>query len=178
MYNCSDHTIRCAGGHVVLGSTYRKTIFGAGQNDTGQFQEPFEVNYVPGAFIMARNDVVRTLGGFRETFFMYFEDTDLCLRAQKIGYRVMVVPGAKVQHWDPINSVTDHHIEVHKIKNFLSIYTLHAQLWVLPTFFLRYVVLDLMRNLIVNPARARSVWDGLRRYWSILPMLLRQRYAN
>jgi len=64
MYNCSDRTIRCAGGRVVLGSTYRKTIFGAGENDTGQFQEPFEVNYDPGAFIMVRTVVLRALGDF------------------------------------------------------------------------------------------------------------------
>ena len=178
MYNCSDQKIRCAGGLVVLGSTYRKTIYGAGQRDTGQFREPFEVNYIPGAFIIARTDVLQALGGFRESFFMYFEDTDLCLRVQRMGYRIVVVPTAKVQHWDPTENNPVDWIEVHKVKNFLSVYTLHARFRVLPVFFLRYVAIDLAKNLFRDPRRARSLWLGMCRYLPLIPTLMRQRYAQ
>src|SRR5262249_54518150 len=117
MYNRGDRKIRCAGGTVSLGSTYQKTVFGAGETDQGQFQEPFNVNYIPGAFMMARTHVLRRLGGFRDSFFMYFEDTELCLRAKKRGYQIKVVPSAKVQHWEPYESAADDYIDMHRFKN-------------------------------------------------------------
>jgi GT2 family glycosyltransferase len=35
---------------------------------------------------MIRSSLFREVGGFDEKFFMYFEDSDLCLRAAKRGY--------------------------------------------------------------------------------------------
>ena len=58
-----------------------------------------EVDWVTGAFMMVRHDVFETLGGFDEHFFMYWEDSDLCLRALKAGWKTMYEPGAQVVHF-------------------------------------------------------------------------------
>ena len=57
-----------------------------------------KVDWVSGAFTMVRADVFRALGGFDERFFMYWEDSDLCLRALQAGWITMYEPRAEVTH--------------------------------------------------------------------------------
>jgi len=57
-----------------------------------------EVDWVSGAFTMIRADVFRALDGFDERFFMYWEDSDLCLRALRSGWTTMYEPRAEVLH--------------------------------------------------------------------------------
>ena len=45
-----------------------------------------------------RSSTFRKLDGFREEFFMYGEDVDLCFRAQRTGLINMFVPDAEVVH--------------------------------------------------------------------------------
>jgi hypothetical protein len=51
-----------------------------------------------GAALMVRRGLLQLLGGFDERFFFFLEETDLCLRAARQGYRVVFFPGAKVVH--------------------------------------------------------------------------------
>jgi GT2 family glycosyltransferase len=48
---------------------------------------------------MIRRDVFESLGGFDEHFFMYWEDSDLCLRAFQAGWKTLYEPRAEVIHW-------------------------------------------------------------------------------
>jgi GT2 family glycosyltransferase len=58
-----------------------------------------EVDWVTGAFMMVRREVFESLGGFDERFFMYWEDSDLCLRALKAGWKTIYEPRAEVIHF-------------------------------------------------------------------------------
>ena len=49
--------------------------------------ENHEVDVLVGAFMMMPKDVLKTVGNFDETFFMYGEDVDLSYRIQKAGYK-------------------------------------------------------------------------------------------
>jgi GT2 family glycosyltransferase len=66
--------------------------------DTGQFTGPFEVDYIPGCAMWVPAQVFQTVGLLNRDFFMYYEDADFCWRARRAGFRVMVVPGARVRH--------------------------------------------------------------------------------
>jgi len=57
-----------------------------------------EAQSVSGCCMMIRKEVVQTIGLFDERFFMYYEDSDLCLRAERAGFKVVAVKGAKVWH--------------------------------------------------------------------------------
>lgn len=57
-----------------------------------------EVEAVTGAATMIRQELWRRLGGFDERFFLYDEDTDLCVRARSQGVRFAVVDRAEVVH--------------------------------------------------------------------------------
>jgi hypothetical protein len=63
-----------------------------------EFPLPERVAAVSGAAFVIRKEVLREIGPFDETFFVYFEDTDLSLRALLAGYDCLYVPTAIVQH--------------------------------------------------------------------------------
>jgi len=60
--------------------------------------EPFEVDWVSGAALMVRREVVERVGGLDEGFFMHWEDADWCHRIKDAGYRVYCVPAAEIVH--------------------------------------------------------------------------------
>ena len=146
IYNHAARTIRCAGGEVELSAVYRRKIYGAGEADAGQFKTPFDVSYIDGVTLMARADLLKSLGGFREDFFMYVESAELCMRARNSGAKLSVVPQARAYHFEPMVGPTLPEIEFHKIKNFLSLYLLHARARVLPEFLCRYAVWNTLRT--------------------------------
>mgnify|MGYP001451877099 CR=1 FL=1 len=65
------------------------------------FQEcrtPVPVEAISGACLMIRRDVFESVGQFSPEYFMYAEDTDLCYRVQKAGWRNYYVGDATVVH--------------------------------------------------------------------------------
>ena len=62
------------------------------------------VDWVSGAFFVARRDAWEQLGGFDESYFMYAEDMDLCWRAGRAGWGVAYVPDAVVTHLQGVST--------------------------------------------------------------------------
>lgn len=59
---------------------------------------PFQTDWISGAVMLARTDVLRALGGFDPRFFLYFEETDLCRRVLDAGRELWVLPDAVATH--------------------------------------------------------------------------------
>ena len=57
-----------------------------------------EVDWLAGASMMIRRAVLEDVGLFDETFFLYFEETDLCLRAKRAGWSTVYVRDSSVTH--------------------------------------------------------------------------------
>ncbi|MCZ0941376.1 MAG: glycosyltransferase family 2 protein [Caldilineaceae bacterium] len=57
-----------------------------------------DVDWLVGAALLVRGEVLSALGGFDPQFFMYSEETDLCRRIRRAGWRVVYDPGAIVIH--------------------------------------------------------------------------------
>ena len=57
-----------------------------------------DVDWLVGAALLVRGNVLAALGGFDPQFFMYSEETDLCRRIKRAGWRVVYDPGAIVIH--------------------------------------------------------------------------------
>ena len=55
-----------------------------------------EVDYL--GFILIKHKLIEEIGLYNSKFFAYWEDTDLCTRAKKAGYKVLCVPKAKIWH--------------------------------------------------------------------------------
>jgi len=91
-------TIQHAGGWIEwpLGVPHH---YGRGEQDTGQWDVPRPVEYVTGAAMAFRRDVLERVGFLDEEFWPgYFEDTDFCLRARKVGYEIWYTPDAVLTH--------------------------------------------------------------------------------
>ena len=56
------------------------------------------VEAVSGSFLLFRHAVLETGGYLDETFFLYGEDLDFCLRASRAGWEVLFYPGARITH--------------------------------------------------------------------------------
>lgn len=57
-----------------------------------------QVDWSAGASMMLRRSMLDDIGLFDETFFLYFEETDLCLRAARAGWWCWYVPQSRVVH--------------------------------------------------------------------------------
>ena len=57
-----------------------------------------ETGWITGACMMVRSDTFRSLGGFDENYFMYFEDKDLCRRLKKSCWKIMYFPSTAIVH--------------------------------------------------------------------------------
>ena len=59
---------------------------------------PAGQGYVSGAALLIERAAFDQLGGFDESFFLFYEDIDLCLRANAAGYRTVVDDDWRVRH--------------------------------------------------------------------------------
>jgi GT2 family glycosyltransferase len=57
-----------------------------------------QVDWLAGASVMMRRSMLDEIGCFDETFFLYFEETDLCRRANLADYKTMYVRESTVTH--------------------------------------------------------------------------------
>lgn len=69
-----------------------------GRPDLAVSQAPERVFAACGGALLLRGSVLRTIGGFDPTFFMYVEDVDWCWRARLAGHEVWYVPSATCVH--------------------------------------------------------------------------------
>lgn len=60
--------------------------------------KPLQVSYITGADLIIPRKILEKVGGFDPTFFMYYEEIELCCRIVKAGYKIMSVPTAKIVH--------------------------------------------------------------------------------
>lgn len=56
------------------------------------------VTFVSGCCMLISREVLQKVGLFDEKYFLYIEDTDLCQRTIKAGYKILVSPQAKIFH--------------------------------------------------------------------------------
>lgn len=75
-----------------------------------------EVDWVSGSCLFARRKMLEEIGLLDENFFMFCEDTDLCLRAKKHGWKVFYFPFLTVTHQlagstslNPLRAKLEHH---------------------------------------------------------------------
>jgi hypothetical protein len=60
--------------------------------------DPLAVDWIAGMFMIFRSEVFRSIGGFDERFFLYYEDVDLCRRLRGRGLTTVFHPGVSVTH--------------------------------------------------------------------------------
>jgi GT2 family glycosyltransferase len=83
------------------------TIFGTASLTYFSYNEERRVDWVMGAYLMVRREVVMAVGLLDERFFMYSEEVDYCYRAMESGYEVWFIPQAMIVHyWGGMSAVS------------------------------------------------------------------------
>lgn len=110
---------------------------------------PQEVDIVSGCFLLIRKGLWECLGGFDESYFMYGEDWDLCLRAKALGATCLFCPDAEIIHYggasEPVR--TDKIIRLFNTK--VKLFRRHwspVKAWILVEFLKVWA----LRSLLVN----------------------------
>ncbi len=91
-----DHTFfsKIGGIFPMVRKTWRNYLSKLGEDGT-----PISVPSVCGAIMMVRRSMFEALGGFCEDFISGYDDIDLCSRAKKHGYDVILLPNLEAFHY-------------------------------------------------------------------------------
>lgn len=96
-YYDNRETIQFSGGMIdwktgdVIDTTRHKI-------DAGQFEPLREVDTVAGSCLFFPMTVIKTVGLLDNRYFLTFEESDLCCRVKKAGYKVYTHMGARIWH--------------------------------------------------------------------------------
>lgn len=141
--------------------------------------ETADVDWVVGACLMTRRDVVKRVGMLDEDYFMYSEELDWCRRMKMAGWRVIYLPAAQVLHHYGKSSeqaVTHRHINFNRAKlRYFRKY--HGRLaatvlrFSLLANFAVQMILEGGKGVLGHKRPLR--WQRARSYWQVLRSGLR-----
>ncbi|WP_395042830.1 glycosyltransferase family 2 protein [Flavobacterium sp.] len=69
-----------------------------------KYTNPVQVNFVPGSFMFVRKEDFDKIDGFDLNIFLYYEETDLCLRLNKINKFAYLIPEAEFIHFHGVST--------------------------------------------------------------------------
>jgi N-acetylglucosaminyl-diphospho-decaprenol L-rhamnosyltransferase len=99
--NPSRRRFPTVGGTIVRRTPLRRVLGDTQRAHYGLDErpdEPVQADWLLGAFLLLRREMLEELGGFDEGLRLYGEDIDLAYRAAKAGWERWYVPQAKVVH--------------------------------------------------------------------------------
>lgn len=83
---------------TMMGSSGIESL-GMSTNPNNGDEAPAEVDWVYGACMLVRRELLESVGPFDENIFAYGEDMEFCYRAHKDGWRVVYLPEAEIIHY-------------------------------------------------------------------------------
>lgn len=97
---------------------------------------PLPLPYVPGCCLAIDKSDWDRLEGFDPGYFAYFEDTDLCLRARKLGIASWIAPQSRIHHKVSRATGEDSPFRIELFtRNRILFMRKFAPLWAWPPFF-------------------------------------------
>ena len=95
----SPNALRALG--EALGSeklAFGRRWLGERELDLAQYDREVQCDWTSGSFMLARREAVESAGFLDERFFIYAEETDLCLRIRRAGWEVWHLPQLTILH--------------------------------------------------------------------------------
>lgn len=124
------------------------------------YTQPLQVNYVQGSFMLVRTSDFDAVGGFDTNIFLYYEETDLCMRLEKIGKSSYLIPDAHYIHYHGASTPQNIAIKTELKISLLYIIRKHygyLSYW----FLLNYLRINYLFSTLFKP-----------KYWYLLKVLL------
>lgn len=125
-----------------------------------EYTNPIQVNYVQGSFMLIRTSDFNEVGGFDTNIFLYYEETDLCMRLKNNGKSCFLIPDAHYVHYHGASTPQNVTIKTELKISLLYIIRKHYgyfSYW----FLLNYLRINYSFSCIFKP-----------KYWYLLKVLL------
>lgn len=68
------------------------------------YKDPLQVNFIPGSFMFVRATDFYDVGGFDTNIFLYYEETDLCIRLAQKSKFAFLIPEAEFVHFHGVST--------------------------------------------------------------------------
>ena len=103
-------------GHALLGGVWPNNPFSRAYRENADTTRAHVVDWLSGSCLLLRREAFDAVGGFDESYFMFFEDTTLGEQLASAGWQSVFIPDAEVVHdqgasWrnKPENMIRAHH---------------------------------------------------------------------
>jgi GT2 family glycosyltransferase len=165
-YLAERATIWYAGGKLRIASA-AGTHPGMHQEDRGQFDLFGDTDFATGCMMFLGRSALETVGLLDERYFLFLEDADWCVRARRLGFRIVYNPAAYLWHSvsataeieSPLYLYFTSRNRVLFVRKHSPWYLLPATVVLLSCFYARHFVRLLLRW--HSPRRAQAVWWGM-----------------
>ncbi len=124
------------------------------------YTQPQRGQFVAGSFMVVKSDDFNQVGGFDTNIFLYYEETDLCIRLAKINKFAYLIPQAEFIHYHGVSTPQNIAIKTELKLSFLYIIRKHYG------FFWHQIVLNKLRIQFL----LKSIFKP--KYWHIFKVLL------
>jgi len=91
-------SLRTGVGHAALGRVWPTNPWSTSYKAERELDRERDAGWLSGAFLLLRRSAFDEVGGFDDSYFMYFEDVDLGQRLGRAGWRSVYVPTGTVVH--------------------------------------------------------------------------------
>lgn len=137
------------------------------------------VDWVTGACMLTRREVVQQVGGMDEAYFMYSEELDWCRRIKMAGRQIVYLPAAQIVHHMGKSSdqaVTHRHINFNRAKlRYFRKYHGRMAAFVLRLFLLlnygTQIIIEGLKGIVGHKRPLR--WQRIQSYWQVIRSGLR-----
>jgi GT2 family glycosyltransferase len=96
-YHAEPQRIWCAGAAIDWRSG-RTSRLRAEETDCHGSQEPEKVDFASGCAMCLKRQVIENVGMLDPRFFIYYEESDWCVRATRAGWHIIFLPSVSVWH--------------------------------------------------------------------------------
>lgn len=170
-YKGFKNIIQSCGAKINLSLGIYGSGYGDKKFDSSIYSKEGEVDYITGACQLISRECFLKIGEMETRWFMYFEDTDLCMRARRAGFKTWIQPKSIVWHKLGSTSSANRNIPVYfqtrnliwferKYANKLQLFTFTLYFFI--AVFSKYIVgyLIYKRNLRLGKLYVASVFHG------------------
>ncbi len=131
--------------------TQSKNFLFAGQPlDSANIPEKIYVDFVNGGSLLIRSDIVKQIGLFNESYFMYNDEIDLAYRIKGINKKVVVTSKTKIYHhhdWTKKNKISYYIMYYYMMRNRVLFFKKNK-------FFLN-LIFDLLLQVLTLPVKIK-----------------------
>ena len=163
LYYDRRNILQAAGGCKITPVFGNTRLIANNEADSEKWGTSFNPDYICGASLLVKKEVIQSIGLLDESYFLYWEDADWGLRASKNKFKLSYCPNSRVWHKEGgtsggISPMTDYYWTRNGLAFMKKFYPVFLPLAPL-SYFLKHTVVRIIKR---QPLNFRSFLRGVR----------------